>query len=126
MEVKPRSNHPLVHSCKDLRSHLPLRGKRVGFLCTSQHPGDKGDAQRMLVDTELEHLPAELRWREWMGRVEAVEYRAKWSLPADYPMVAPNYAAARSALAKTMGLGRKPKEPEKPAPAKRPRKKATA
>jgi predicted transcriptional regulator len=43
------------------------------------------------------------------------EYRAKWSLPADYPMVAPNYAAARSALAKTMGLGRKAKEPEKPA-----------
>jgi predicted transcriptional regulator len=37
------------------------------------------------------------------------EYRAKWGLPADYPMVAPNYAAARSALAKTMGLGRKPK-----------------
>ncbi len=92
----------------------------------SERPGDKGDVQRMLVDTELEHLPAELRWREWMGRVEAVEYRAKWSLPADYPMVAPNYAAARSALAKTMGLGRKPKEPEKPAPAKRPRKKATA
>ncbi|KQT51016.1 MucR family transcriptional regulator [Aureimonas sp. Leaf454] len=36
------------------------------------------------------------------------EYRAKWKLPADYPMVAPNYAAARSALAKSMGLGRKP------------------
>ena len=35
------------------------------------------------------------------------EYRAKWKLPADYPMVAPNYAAARSALAKNMGLGRK-------------------
>lgn len=52
------------------------------------------------------------------------EYRAKWGLPADYPMVAPNYAAARSALAKTMGLGRKSKEPEKPVPAKRPRKKA--
>lgn len=34
-------------------------------------------------------------------------YRTKWKLPADYPMVAPNYAAARSALAKTMGLGRK-------------------
>jgi len=54
------------------------------------------------------------------------EYRAKWGLPADYPMVAPNYAAARSALAKTMGLGRKPKEPETPAPAKRARKKAAA
>jgi predicted transcriptional regulator len=33
------------------------------------------------------------------------EYRDKWSLPPDYPMVAPNYAAARSALAKKMGLG---------------------
>ncbi|MPT23673.1 MULTISPECIES: MucR family transcriptional regulator [Ancylobacter] len=32
-------------------------------------------------------------------------YREKWGLPADYPMVAPNYAAARSALAKEMGLG---------------------
>jgi predicted transcriptional regulator len=33
------------------------------------------------------------------------QYRAKWNLPADYPMVAPNYAAARSQLAKQMGLG---------------------
>src|SRR3954470_11272816 len=35
-------------------------------------------------------------------------YRAKWSLPRDYPMVAPNYAATRSTLAKSIGLGRKP------------------
>jgi predicted transcriptional regulator len=33
------------------------------------------------------------------------EYREKWGLAPDYPMVAPNYAAARSALAKKMGLG---------------------
>jgi predicted transcriptional regulator len=33
------------------------------------------------------------------------QYRAKWSLAPDYPMVAPNYAAARSQLAKQMGLG---------------------
>ena len=33
------------------------------------------------------------------------QYREKWSLPVDYPMVAPNYAAARSQLAKQMGLG---------------------
>ncbi len=33
------------------------------------------------------------------------EYREKWGLPADYPMVAPNYARARSQLAKQMGLG---------------------
>jgi predicted transcriptional regulator len=35
------------------------------------------------------------------------EYRMKWGLPRDYPMVAPNYAKARSELAKRMGLGRK-------------------
>ena len=33
------------------------------------------------------------------------QYRDKWGLPADYPMVAPNYAVARSNLAKKMGLG---------------------
>jgi len=43
-------------------------------------------------------------------------YRAKWGLPSDYPMVAPNYAAVRSAMAKAIGLGRKA---EAPAPAKR-------
>jgi predicted transcriptional regulator len=37
------------------------------------------------------------------------QYRDKWGLDASYPMVAPNYAAARSKLAKKMGLGRKPK-----------------
>lgn len=37
------------------------------------------------------------------------EYRAKWALPADYPMVAPNYARQRSEFAKKIGLGRKPK-----------------
>lgn len=36
------------------------------------------------------------------------EYWVKWGLPVDYPMVAPSYAAARSELAKKMGLGRKP------------------
>ncbi|MDJ0948720.1 MAG: MucR family transcriptional regulator [Alphaproteobacteria bacterium] len=35
------------------------------------------------------------------------EYRAKWGLPPDYPMVAPNYAAQRSQFAKRIGLGRK-------------------
>ena len=34
------------------------------------------------------------------------EYRARWSLPSDYPMVAPNYAAQRSEFAKRIGLGR--------------------
>jgi predicted transcriptional regulator len=38
------------------------------------------------------------------------EYREKWGLPADYPMVAPNYAEARSNLAKKMGLGQQRKK----------------
>lgn len=36
------------------------------------------------------------------------EYRARWGLPADYPMVAPNYSEKRRDLAKKIGLGRKP------------------
>lgn len=36
------------------------------------------------------------------------DYRKKWGLPSDYPMVSPNYAKARSRLAKQIGLGRKP------------------
>lgn len=42
------------------------------------------------------------------------EYREKWSLPADYPMVAPSYSAARSQLAKSLGIGRKPGKAAKP------------
>ena len=40
------------------------------------------------------------------------QYREKWGLPPDYPMVAPNYAEHRSQLAKALGLGRKPAEAE--------------
>ena len=46
------------------------------------------------------------------------QYREKWGLPPDYPMVAPNYAASRSAMAKISGLGQKQNE----APAKRSKK----
>ncbi len=55
------------------------------------------------------------------------EYRARWGLKPDYPMVAPTYAAKRQELAKKIGLGRKPRAPE-PAtvPKGRSRKKAVA
>jgi len=46
------------------------------------------------------------------------EYRAAFDLKSDYPIVAPNYAAQRSALAKSLGLGRKPAAKAVPAPAK--------
>ena len=38
------------------------------------------------------------------------EYRIRWNLPADYPMVAPNYAKHRSGLAKKIGLGMRAKK----------------
>ena len=57
------------------------------------------------------------------------EYRAKWNLPADYPMVAPAYAEKRSEFAKAIGLGRSRSEPEpepEAAPARRGRRRAAA
>ena len=59
------------------------------------------------------------------------QYREKWDLPSNYPMVAPNYAERRSDLAKQIGLGRKPRaeagskeEDEVEAPARRGRARA--
>jgi predicted transcriptional regulator len=40
-------------------------------------------------------------------KLTPAQYRTRWGLPADYPMVAPNYAKVRSSLAKKIGLGRK-------------------
>ncbi|UAK24756.1 MucR family transcriptional regulator [Sphingomonas nostoxanthinifaciens] len=59
------------------------------------------------------------------------QYRTKWKLPADYPMVAPNYAEKRRSLAKAIGLGRKPAPAPAPEPtpapkARRGRRKAVA
>jgi predicted transcriptional regulator len=46
------------------------------------------------------------------------EYRAKWDLPPEYPMIAANYSARRSELAIKSGLGQKTKRRRKPTPAK--------
>ena len=53
------------------------------------------------------------------------QYRAKWNLPADYPMVAPNYAQQRRALAHQIGLGRKPKSANSPVTEVKPAKAST-
>ena len=52
------------------------------------------------------------------------QYRARWGLKPDYPMVAPNYSAQRQALARQIGLGRKPAPP--PPPRKLGRRRKTA
>ncbi len=53
------------------------------------------------------------------------EYRARWNLPADYPMVAPDYAATRKALAVKSGLGRKSGTPDQVSEMPKPDKRAT-
>lgn len=55
------------------------------------------------------------------------EYRERYNLKDDYPMVAPSYSEARRTMAKSIGLGRKPKaEAQVPAPAPSPRKRKAA
>lgn len=53
------------------------------------------------------------------------EYKAKWGLPSDYPLVAASYSAQRSSLAKSLGLGRKAAPAPTPAPVKKGRSKKT-
>ena len=54
------------------------------------------------------------------------EYKSRWNLNSEYPLVAPDYAAKRKELALKIGLGRKPKVEAKPAPKKRAPRKAKA
>ena len=69
--------------------------------------------------------------RHLSGRgLTGADYKAKWGLPQDYPMTAPAYAARRSELAKSIGLGQKGRAPKAEAPVakagKRSAKKASA
>jgi predicted transcriptional regulator len=59
-------------------------------------------------------------------KMTPAQYRARWGLPADYPMVAPSYAKVRSSLAKKIGLGLKPTAPQTRPSAKRRAQKAAA
>ena len=67
---------------------------------------------RLPLGTEIFHVGEDGKKLKMLKRylrsrydMSPEDYRRRWGLPADYPMVAPNYAAARSALAKQMGLG---------------------
>jgi len=55
-------------------------------------------------------------------KLTTAEYRQRWDLASDYPMVAPEYAARRRELAVKIGLGRKPRQAPAPAPAAPPTK----
>ena len=87
-----------------------LSGGSAGEIATSQKPAvpvKKSITPEYLVCLEdgkkLKMLKRYLRSRYGLS---PDQYRAKWGLPADYPMVASNYAAQRSEFAKKIGLGR--------------------
>jgi len=87
-----------------------LAGGMAGEIATSQKPAvtvKKSITPEFLICLEdgkkLKMLKRYLRSRYGLS---PDQYRAKWGLPADYPMVASNYAAQRSEFAKKIGLGR--------------------
>ncbi|MEO0606968.1 MAG: MucR family transcriptional regulator [Pseudomonadota bacterium] len=94
-----------VHeTVKDLASDAPKKAPRpdpavaISKSITPDHIICLEDGRK------LKMLKRYLRSRHGMT---PEEYRARWGLPSDYPMVAPNYAKRRSAFAKEIGLGRK-------------------
>ena len=94
-----------------------LSGGSMGDVATSQKPAvpvKKSITPEFLICLEdgkkLKMLKRYLRSRYSMS---PEEYRSKWGLPADYPMVAPNYAAQRSEFAKKIGLGKSSTPPRK-------------
>ena len=110
------SNNPLPVSelpamIKSVHATLGgLSGMAAAEMATSQKPAvtvKKSITPEYIVCLEdgkkLKMLKRYLRSRYGLS---PEEYRAKWGLPADYPMVAPNYAAQRSEFAKKIGLGR--------------------
>jgi predicted transcriptional regulator len=100
--------------------------EKVNELPTPAVPIRKSVSSDFLICLEdgkkLKMLKRHLRTRYSMS---PEEYRQRWGLPQDYPMVAPAYAEQRSALAKKIGLGAKPAAAPEPVPApKEPRRRA--
>lgn len=117
-----RNNHlaPLELPAVIKNIHMALGTLSPGQLGETSAPQKPAVAVRKSVTPDyiicledgkrLKMLKRYLRTRYGMS---PEEYRAKWGLPADYPLVAPNYAARRSEFAKKIGLGRRPPAPPK-------------
>lgn len=89
-----------------------LGGRPLAVLSApAERPKPAVDPKKSVHDDFIVCLENGLKFRSLKRHLTTLgmtpeEYRAKWGLPASYPMVAPNYSAARSALAKSMGLGK--------------------
>ena len=82
---------PAAPPTEDLRPAVPIRRSVKPDFIVCLEDGKKFKSLKRHLRTQYNMTPE--------------QYREKWGLAADYPMVAPNYAAARSSLAKSMGLG---------------------
>ena len=78
-------------SAEPLKPAVPLKRSITSDYIVCLEDGKKFKSLKRHLRTQYDMTPE--------------QYREKWGLPPDYPMVAPNYAAARSQLAKQMGLG---------------------
>jgi predicted transcriptional regulator len=105
--------------------HGSLRGlSSQGAPAQAERPAPPVPVKKSITPDYLISLEDGRRYkslkRHLAGRgLTAEQYRQKWGLPGDYPMVAPNYAKQRSELAKAAGLGRKREDAPAPAPAAR-------
>ena len=86
---------PVVEEVKHQEPAVPLKKSVTPDYIICLEDGKKFKSLKRHLRTKFEMSPD--------------QYRAKWGLPSDYPMVAPSYAAARSNLARAMGLGQKSK-----------------
>ena len=107
----PASELPgLIRSVHDAITNLSAAGESGTEALSPAVPISKSVTPDFLICLEdgrkLKMLRRYLRSRYSMT---PEEYRERWSLPADYPMVAPNYAKLRSKHAKDIGLGKKKK-----------------
>ena len=85
--------HPIIQDNKQQEPAISVRKSVTPDYIICLEDGKKFKSLKRHLNTHYNMTPS--------------EYRAKWGLPSDYPMVAPNYSAARSNLANAMGLGRK-------------------
>ena len=110
------SNNPLPKS--DLPALIHAMHEAVASLSTEAKSAPQIEAKEPAVPIRKSITPDFLICLEDGKRFKSLrrhlgtlgltpdQYREKWKLPSDYPMVAPNYAAQRSAMAKKIGLGR--------------------
>ena len=106
--VAPSELPALIHSV-----HSALQGAANGGAKPAEPPTPAVAVKKSITPDYLISLEDGRRYKSLKRHLRTSygmtpeEYRAKWGLPADYPMVAPNYAKRRSELAKSMGLGQK-------------------